>query len=39
MKYVLAPLYNIDLEDWNIDYINKVAKTYGKVSKGITLWL
>ena len=39
MKLVSAPTYDIDLEDWDMDRINKVAKTYGKVSRGITLRL
>ena len=39
MKLVSALTYDIDLEDWDIDCINKVAKTYSKVSKGIHLWL
>ena len=37
MKLVSALTYDIDLEDWDIDHINKVAKTYGKVSRGIAL--
>lgn len=32
-------MYNINLEDWNIDCINNIAITYDKVFKGITLWL
>ena len=39
MKLVSAPTYDIDLEDWDMDRINKVAKTYGKVSRGIALRL
>lgn len=39
MKFGLAPIYNINLEDWDIDCINKVAKTYSKISRGITFWL
>ena len=39
MKLVSAPTYDIDLEDWDMDRINKVAKTYGKVFKGIALQL
>ena len=39
MKLVLAPIYNIDLENWDLDYINKVFKTYSKISRGIALWL
>ena len=37
MKFILALMYNIDLEDWDMDFINKVAKTYKKVSKDIAL--
>ena len=32
-------MYDIDLEDWGIDCINKVAKTYNKVFRGIDLQL
>lgn len=32
-------MYIIDLKDWNMDYINKVAKTYNKISKDIVLQL
>ena len=39
MKLVLAPTYDFDLEDWDMDCINKVAKTYVKVSRGIAFWL
>lgn len=39
MKFILALNYNIDLEDWNINCINKVAKTFDKVFKGIHLQL
>ena len=39
MKLVSTPTYNIDLEDWDMDRINKVAKSYGKVSRGIIIWL
>ena len=35
IKLVLAPTYDIDLEHWDMDRINKVAKTYGRVSRGI----
>ena len=35
MKLVLTPTYNIYLKDWDIDCINKVAQTFGKVSRGI----
>ena len=37
MKLVSAPTYDIDLEDWDIDRINKIAKTYGRVFRGIHL--
>ena len=33
MKLVSAPRYDVYLKDWDIDYINLVAKSYGKVSK------
>lgn len=39
MKLVLALTYNINLEDWNTNYINKVTKIYDKVFKDIVLWL
>lgn len=39
MRLVLTPIYNINLENWDIDCINKVIKTYNKVSKDISLWL
>lgn len=39
MKLVLAPMYNIDLENWDIYCIDKIAKLFDKVSKGIHLWL
>ena len=39
MKLLSTPIYDIDLENWDIDHINKDAKTYGKVSKGIALRL
>ena len=39
IKLVSAPTYDIDLEDWDINRINKVAKTYGRVSRGIHLRL
>ena len=39
MNLVLAQMYNIDFEDWDIDCINKVAKTYSKVSRDIALRL
>lgn len=37
MKLVLALIYDINLEDWDIDYINKVDQTFDKVFKGIAL--
>lgn len=37
MKFILTLIYNIDLENWDIDRINKVVKTFGRVSKGIYL--
>ena len=39
MKLVLAPRYDIDLEDWDLDRINKVSRTYGKISRDIALRL
>ena len=39
MKLILALTYDIDLEDWDIDCINKVAKIYDKISRYIVLWL
>lgn len=39
MKLISTLTYDIDLEDWNINHINNVVKTYGKVSKSIALWL
>lgn len=35
MKLVLAPMYDIDLEDWDIDCLDKVDKTFSKVSRDI----
>lgn len=32
-------MYDIDLENCNIDYINNVIKTYIKISRKIALWL
>lgn len=32
-------MYDIDPEDQDIDCINKVTKTYGKIFKGISFWL
>ena len=37
MKLILALMYDIYLEDWDMDHINKVAQTFGKVSKSIYL--
>lgn len=28
-------MYNINLKNWDINYINKVAKTYDKVFRSI----
>ena len=39
MKLVLTPMYDIDLEDWDLDRINRVSRTYGKISRGIALRL
>ena len=39
MKLVLAPTYDIYLEDWDMDCINKVAQTYGRVSRVVALRL
>ena len=39
MKLISALTYDIDLENWDMDCINKVAKTFGKISRGIHLWL
>lgn len=39
MKLISILTYNMDLEVWDIDCINNIAKTYNKVSKGITLQL
>lgn len=35
MKLVLGLIYNINIKDSDMDYINKVTKTYVKVSKSI----
>lgn len=35
MKLILTLIYNINLEDCGINYINKVIKIYSKVSKDI----
>lgn len=37
MKLVLALTYNINLKDWKINCINKVDKTYNKISRNIAL--
>ena len=37
MKLVSAPTYDIDLKDWDMDRINEVTKTFGKISRGIHL--
>ena len=39
MKLVSAPTYDIYLEDWDMDRINKVAQTYGRVSRVVALRL
>lgn len=39
MKHILIPTYDIYLEDWDIDCINKIAQTFGWVSKSIYLQL
>ena len=39
MKLIMALTYDINLKDWDIDCINKIAKTYGIIFKDITLWL
>ena len=39
MKLVLAPTYDIYLEDWDMDCINKVAQTYGRVFRIVALRL
>lgn len=39
MKLIIAPTYDINLKDWDINYINKVATIFDKVSKSIALWL
>lgn len=39
MKLISILIYDINLKDWDIDNINKVAQTFDKVSKGIYLWL
>ena len=37
MKLVSAPTYDIYLENQDMDYINKVVQTFGKVSRDIHL--
>ncbi len=39
MKLISNPIYNLNLEDWDMNYIDKVAKTFDKISKGIYLQL
>lgn len=39
MKLIMAQTYDIDLEDWAMDCINKVTKTFGEISSCIHLWL
>lgn len=39
IKLILALTYDINLEDWDMNYIDKVAKTFDKVSSGIFLWV
>lgn len=39
MKLVSALIYDIDVQNWDMDCINKVTKTFEKVSKGIVLQL
>lgn len=39
MKLISASIYNINLEDMDIDCINKVAKIYCKVFKSLVLQL
>ena len=33
MKLVLAPRYDVNLKDWNMNCINLVAKSYDKISR------
>ena len=35
MNLILALTNYIDLEDWDLNCINKIAKTYDRVSKDI----
>lgn len=39
MELIFTSMHDIYLEDWNIDCINKVIQTYGKVIKVVALWL
>ncbi len=39
MKLVSAPTYDIYLEDWDMDRINKVTQTYDRVSRVVALRL
>ncbi len=39
MKLILAPTYDIDLKNWDINCINNIVITFGKISKGIHLQL
>ena len=39
MKLILTLMYNIYLENWDMDYISKVAQTFSKVFRGIHLQL
>lgn len=39
MNLILTLIYGINLKDWNINYINKIAKTYSKIFRDITLLL
>lgn len=39
MKLILALTYNIDLENWDVDYINNIVKIYDKVFRSIVLQL
>lgn len=39
MKLVLPLTYDIDFKDEDIDCVNKIAKTLGKISKSIYFWL
>lgn len=39
MKLILSSTYDIDFEDYDINHINKIAKTYDKIFKSIVFWL